>query len=107
VWVTTLACLGAGLVVCAAEVAPPQVGSADKTSHQEVAIDTKLLDGYVGSYRNGNAVLLVTRDGPQLSAGPAGQSGSPIYPRSNTEFFFKRIDAQLSFVTDAQDRRRH
>jgi hypothetical protein len=67
-----------------------------------VAIDTKLLDGYVGSYRNGNAVLLVTRDGPQLSAGPAGQSGSPIYPRSNTEFFFKRIDAQLSFVTDAQ-----
>jgi bla regulator protein blaR1 len=102
VWVTTLACLGAGLVVCAAEVAPPQVGSADKTAYQEVAIDTKLLDGYVGSYRYGNALLLVTRDGPQLSAGPAGQSGSPIYPRSNTEFFFKRIDAQLSFVTDAQ-----
>jgi len=97
-----LACLGVGLAVCAAEVAPPQVGFAGNTSYQETAVDAQLLDGYVGSYRYGNAVLLVTRDGPQLAAGPAGQSGSPIYPRSNTEFFFKKIDAQVSFVTDAQ-----
>ena len=102
IWATALACLGAGLAVCAAEVVPPQIGVADKTSHQETAIDTKLLDGYVGSYRYGDAVLLVTRDGTQLTAGPAGQSGSPIYPRSNTEFFFKRMDAQISFATDAQ-----
>jgi len=101
-WATALACLGAGLAVCAAEVVPPQVGVADAASYQETTIDAQLLDGYVGSYRYGNAVLLVTRDGPQLTAGPAGQSGSPIYPRSNTEFFFKRIDAQISFVADAQ-----
>ena len=102
VWATALACLGAGLAVCAAEVAPPQVGSADKASYQETAVDIKLLDGYVGSYRYGDAVLLVTRDGTQLTAGPAGQSGSPIYPRSSTEFFFKRMDAQISFATGAQ-----
>jgi hypothetical protein len=99
---TALACLGAGLAVGAAEVAPPQVGVADTASHQETAIDTKLLDRYVGSYQYGNAILLVTRDGPQLAAGPAGQSGSPISPRSKTEFVFNRIDAQISFVTDAQ-----
>jgi len=102
IWATALACLGAGLAVCAAEVAPPQVGAAEKRSHQETAIDTGLLDAYVGSYRYGDAVLLVTRDGTQLTAGPAGQSGSPIYPRSRTEFFFKRMDAQISFATDAQ-----
>src|SRR5712675_1891530 len=73
VWATALACLGAGLAVCAAEVAPPQVNFADKTSYQETAIDTQLLDGYVGSYQYGNAVLLVTRDGQQLAARPAGQ----------------------------------
>ncbi len=102
VWATALACLGAGLAVCAAEVAPPQVNFADKTSYQETAIDTQLLDGYVGSYQYGNAVLLVTRDGQQLAARPAGQWGYPIYPRSNTEFFFKRVDAQITFITDTQ-----
>src|SRR6267154_725041 len=102
VWATALACLGAGLAVCAAEVAPPQVNFADKTSYQETAKDTQLLDGYVGSYQYGNAVLLVTRDGQQLAARPAGQWGYPIYPRSNTEFFFKRVDAQITFITDTQ-----
>jgi bla regulator protein blaR1 len=101
-WAAALACLGAGLAVCAAEVAPPQVDFADKTSYRETAIDTQVLDGYVGSYQYGNAVLLVTRDGQQLAARPAGQWGSPIYPRSNTEFFFKRIDAQITFITDMQ-----
>ena len=101
-WAATLACLGAGLAVCAAEVAPPHVGVADTASHQETAIDAQRLDGYVGSYQYGNAVLVVMRDGPQLTAGPAGQSGSPIDQRSNTDFVFKRIDAQISFVTDAQ-----
>jgi len=97
-----LACLGVGLAVCAAEVAPPKVDFAGKTSYQEAAADPQLLNGYVGSYQYGNAVLLVTRDGQQLAARLAGQSGSPIYPRSNTEFFSKRNDAQITFITDAQ-----
>jgi len=102
VWAMALACLGLGLAVCAAEVAPPKADFAGRTPYQQAAVDVQLLDGYVGSYAYGNAVLVVTRDGPQLVAGSAGQSGLPIYPRSNTEFFFKRFDAQISFITDAQ-----
>ena len=102
VWAMALAGLGGGLAVCAAEVAPPQADFAGKTMYQETAVDSQLLDGYVGSYQYGNAVLLVTRDGQQLTARPAGQSGYPIYPRSNTEFFFKRFDVQISFITDAK-----
>jgi bla regulator protein blaR1 len=102
VWAMALACLGVGLAVCAAEVAPPKADLAGKTSYQETAVDPQLLDGYVGYYQYGNAVLVVTRDGQQLAARPAGQSGHPIYPRSNTEFFFKRFDAQISFITDMQ-----
>jgi beta-lactamase regulating signal transducer with metallopeptidase domain len=33
-----LACLGVGLAVCAAEVAPPKAGSAGKTSNQETSV---------------------------------------------------------------------
>jgi beta-lactamase regulating signal transducer with metallopeptidase domain len=102
VWAMALASLGVGLTVCAAEVAPPEASLAGRTSPQETAADSQLLDGYVGAYQYGNAVLLVTRDGQQLAARPAGQSGYPIYPSSNTEFFFKRLDAQISFITDTQ-----
>jgi hypothetical protein len=97
-----LACLGVGLAVCAAEVAPPQVGFAGKASYQETAVDAQLLDGYVGSYRYGNAVLLISRDGQQLAASLAGQPGHPIYSRSNTEFFSRRNDSQITFMTDMQ-----
>jgi beta-lactamase regulating signal transducer with metallopeptidase domain len=37
-----LACLGVGLAVCAAEVAPPKVDSASKTSSQEISADRQL-----------------------------------------------------------------
>jgi hypothetical protein len=38
-----LACLGVGLAVCAAEVAPPKVDSTGKTSNQEISADRQLL----------------------------------------------------------------
>jgi len=38
-----LACLGVGLAVCAAEVAPPKVDFVGKTSNQEISVDPKLL----------------------------------------------------------------
>jgi hypothetical protein len=44
-WVSALAlaCLGVGLAVCAAEVAPPKVDLAGKTSSQGISVDPKLL----------------------------------------------------------------
>ena len=43
VWALALACFGAGLAVCAAQVAPPKVDLAGKTSSQEISADPKLL----------------------------------------------------------------
>jgi beta-lactamase regulating signal transducer with metallopeptidase domain len=43
VWALTLTCLGAGLAVCAAEVAPPKVDAAGKTTQQGIPADPKLL----------------------------------------------------------------
>ncbi|MBR1157254.1 M56 family metallopeptidase [Bradyrhizobium sp. JYMT SZCCT0428] len=38
-----LACLGVGLAVCAAEVAPPKVDIVGKTSNQQISVDPQLL----------------------------------------------------------------
>jgi hypothetical protein len=43
VWALALACLGVGLAVCAAEVAPPKVDSVGKASYQEISADRQLL----------------------------------------------------------------
>jgi hypothetical protein len=43
VWALALACLGVGLAVCAAEVAPPKLDFVGKTSQQEISADPQLL----------------------------------------------------------------
>src|SRR5882762_8867074 len=43
VWALALACLGVGLAVCAADVAPPKVDFVGKTSYQEISVDPQLL----------------------------------------------------------------
>jgi beta-lactamase regulating signal transducer with metallopeptidase domain len=43
VWALALVCLGVGLAVCAAQVAPPKVDFAGKTSYQEISADPQLL----------------------------------------------------------------
>lgn len=74
-----------------------------KPVRQEIALDAAILDRYVGFYQlNEHAVLAVTRDGTQLSAKLTGQGAIAICPESDTEFFYKAVDAQISFVADAK-----
>jgi hypothetical protein len=86
------------------DIEPPRL-SGGKPARQEIAVDAAILDGYVGFYQHtDNFVMTVTRDGNQLLARLTGQSPIPIYPESNTEFFVKVVDAQISFITDARGR---
>jgi hypothetical protein len=56
----------------------------------------------VGQYDYGNgAVLTVTRDGDHLFAQLTGQEKFEIFPKSETEYFWKVTDAQVTFVKDA------
>ncbi len=69
--------------------------------HREAAIDPKLLDGYVGRYELAPGfVLTVTREGDGLFAQATGQGRNQIYPKSDREFFYKVVDAQVTFETD-------
>jgi hypothetical protein len=95
-----LAGVGIGLTAVAAQVNPPSYNAA---AFKEVSVESKILDRYVGDYNfNGNAILVVTRAGQQLSAQLTGQPAYPIYPSSHSEFFYKIVNAQLSFTTDPQ-----
>ena len=63
-----------------------------------------MLDRYVGKYDygQGKMILTVTREENQLFAQMTGQPNFEIFPKSETEFFWKVVVASISFVTDDQ-----
>jgi D-alanyl-D-alanine-carboxypeptidase/D-alanyl-D-alanine-endopeptidase len=67
-------------------------------SPPESTVDAKRLDEFVGHYElSPIAVISITRDGEQLFAQITGQPRVAIYPRGDREFFYKVVDAQLTF----------
>jgi hypothetical protein len=106
--VAMLLALSTALVAVAAQVSPPNASSTVNASstgspgHQQIAVDGSVLDRYVGSYKmTESAVLTVSRHDSQLNAQLTGQPAFPIFPQSATEFFYKVVDAQISFIQDA------
>lgn len=65
---------------------------------QEVAVDPSIYDNYVGRYELAPGfVLTVSRDGDQLFTQATGQMQVEVFPSSETDFFLKVVDAQLTF----------
>ncbi len=70
--------------------------------HKEAAVDPKIFDGYVGNYRFAPGVVLaITRDGNHLYAQLTGQQTFEIFPESEREYFYKIVDAQITFVVES------
>lgn len=66
-----------------------------------IALDARIYDSYTGNYQlEGGPLLRVTRDGDKLMAGPDGQAQAQLFPETETKFFLKAVDAQISFVKD-------
>jgi CubicO group peptidase (beta-lactamase class C family) len=66
-----------------------------------VKIDPKILDAYVGQYElRPNFVLTMTREGDSLMTQATGQPKFELFPESETKFFLKDVDAQVTFVKD-------
>lgn len=68
-------------------------------------VDPAIFDAYVGRYDysggTGQAILTVTREGDQLFTQLTGQPKFEIFPSSESEFFWKIVNAQVTFVRDA------
>jgi CubicO group peptidase (beta-lactamase class C family) len=59
------------------------------------------LERYVGQYQLAPTFIIsVTRDGDQLMAQVMGQSSFKIYPASETTFFLKAADVEITFTFD-------
>jgi D-alanyl-D-alanine-carboxypeptidase/D-alanyl-D-alanine-endopeptidase len=70
--------------------------------HKEAAVDPKIFDGYVGNYQFAPGVVLaITRDADHLYAQLTGQQTFEIFPESDREYFYKVVDAQITFVVDS------
>ena len=53
---------------------------------------------YAGRYQLAPGfIVTVTLEGTQLTAQATGQQALPIYPESPTKFFYKVVDAQITF----------
>jgi hypothetical protein len=69
----------------------------------ERPLEAKVLDGYVGHYElTPTAVFSVTREGDQLFVQLTNQPRAAVYPKSDLEFFYKIVDARITFEADPQ-----
>jgi CubicO group peptidase (beta-lactamase class C family) len=75
----------------------------ESSSSSEPILEAKVLDSYVGHYEMTPAfILAVTREGSQLYVQATSQPRFAVFPKSNAEFFYKVVDAQITFETDPQ-----
>ena len=64
-----------------------------------VKVDPIIYDAYVGDYQvMPGAAVKITREGNKLMAGATGMPSFEIFPETETKFFFKVVDAQVTFV---------
>ncbi|HEU4653702.1 MAG TPA: DUF3471 domain-containing protein, partial [Steroidobacteraceae bacterium] len=99
--------LSLACVALAAQVSPPNAqAQTEQTTNnvperKTVAVDPAVLDRYVGEYAlNEGVIITIRRDGSRLLAQLTEQPEFEIFPSSETEFFWKVVDAQIKFVVD-------
>jgi CubicO group peptidase (beta-lactamase class C family) len=94
-----------GRTLTAKRIEGEVVPAAAPKEHKEVTADPKIFDGYVGQYQLApNFILTITREADQLYARATNQPKLPIFPESERDFFYKAVDAQITFETDANGR---
>ena len=109
--IAALAGISLALTALAAQVSPPNVQTADVPASQgggrkhgervAIKLPTAALDRYVGTYKLNDAGFIeVKKDGDKLMARVTGQPAFEIFPESETSFFWKVVDARMTFVID-------
>ncbi|MBK9103920.1 MAG: serine hydrolase [Saprospiraceae bacterium] len=78
-------------------------GLGETYKQAEVKVDQALLQRYTGTYELVPGFNIeISRDGDQLYAQATGQPRFEIYPKSDTEFYLKVVEAQIIFSADAE-----
>ena len=67
-----------------------------------LVLDAETLDRYVGTYEFApNVLFIVTRRGDRLFAQLTGQEVVRVYPSRENEFYYRAVDARLTFNRSA------
>ncbi|MEQ9401980.1 MAG: serine hydrolase [Cyclobacteriaceae bacterium] len=75
-----------------------EMGVDQKDVVEEIVIADAVLAGYVGKYELvPGFIVTITKDGSQMKAQATGQPQFPIFPKSENVFYFKVVEAQLTF----------
>jgi serine-type D-Ala-D-Ala carboxypeptidase/endopeptidase len=78
---------------------------APRKQYTAIALPAEVLERYVGSYELAPQFqIVVTREGDGLFAQPTGQGKVRLWPHTELEFFLREVDAQITFVRDADGR---
>ncbi len=73
-----------------------------------IKVDPKVYDAYAGKYEIAPSFIMsVTREGDRLMTQATGQAKVEVFPESETKFFLKVVDAQLTFVKGADGKVTH
>jgi CubicO group peptidase (beta-lactamase class C family) len=66
----------------------------------DASVSPASFDDYSGLYDYGGAILTVTREGDRLVAQLTGQPSFEIFPKGKDTFFWKAVEAEVTFVRD-------
>lgn len=104
-----LSLLSLVVAAVAVQVGPPNGESSAASAgsgggRKEITLEESSLANYVGAYKFGGVVMRVTSSGPHLFAQLTGQPALEIYAQSQTEFFYKAVNAQVTFALDGNGR---
>ena len=73
-----------------------------------IKINPKIYDSYIGQYEVDSCFsITIFKEEHQLFSKISEQYKKEIYPTSETEFFFKEIDAQITFVKNTNNQVTH
>jgi CubicO group peptidase (beta-lactamase class C family) len=75
-----------------------------RVARKVVPVSSKASDAIVGRYDLGGLVLAVRREGDRLFAQLTGQPEFEIFASSETEFFWKVVEAEVNFSKDEKGR---
>lgn len=74
-----------------------KLGVDTESLTKEVTVEDAILESYLGSYELPRFVLTVTKDGKQMKVQPTGLDQVEIFPRSESVFYIKAFEAQITF----------
>jgi CubicO group peptidase (beta-lactamase class C family) len=91
-------------IYLSADFTAPKPASPASVVREPVALEAAAFDKFAGTYAfdlKPTFALTYTREGGRFYAQATGQDRFEIFPESATKFFYKVVDAQVTFVADA------